>query len=270
MRAIARVWQNKGGRAMVYRFRGQIISPSKIERWIKRREGKANSSRVVNDASEGMIFCLVKKEPDENTSSMLTYFHVATLAEILKHLEYWPRDELENGAEEREELSDSSSEDEDFDCAVRRAESSLAQNAVGAPPQTCAITCPCGGDCRIVTKSTDRRSSNLASEEASKDVSENWITSKSTNYQACESQRRISISSPSANQENHWESNKQTRKRSIDDVGSPNERGDDHQTKQKKCIKFSCPYRKRNPAMFNVRTNRTCALISFPNVAELK
>lgn len=33
---------------------------------------------------------------------------------------------------------------------------------------------------------------------------------------------------------------------------------------------FSCPYRKRNPAMFNVRDYSSCALSAFPSFPALK
>jgi len=56
MRVLARIWQEQGRKDMIFQLRGQIVPLRKIERWIKRREGKPDSSQVENHASEGMIF----------------------------------------------------------------------------------------------------------------------------------------------------------------------------------------------------------------------
>ncbi|KAL2166663.1 hypothetical protein VTG60DRAFT_2326 [Thermothelomyces hinnuleus] len=35
-------------------------------------------------------------------------------------------------------------------------------------------------------------------------------------------------------------------------------------------VEFSCPFRKRNPVRFNVRDFQSCAVMSFPNMSQLK
>jgi hypothetical protein len=199
---------------------------------------------------------------------MLTYFYVATLADTLNHLKYWARDNPKDGAQEQDEMSDCASEDEDHDYPAGRAGTPSTDGSVRSFSP--AFAGPCKESRGIVQEPADR---DLNSEDGARREAKNLRISKSTDCQASGSHRRVAISSPNVTQVDHWESKGLTRKRTLDKTNNTNSRGaraDGHHVKQQKGIKFSCPYRKRNPVAFNVRTYRTCALMSFPNLAELK
>jgi len=199
---------------------------------------------------------------------MLTYFYVAALADTLNHLKYWPRDKLKNGSQEQDEMSDWASEDEDHDYPARGAGTPSTDGS--ARSFSPASSGPCKESREIAPESADR---DLNFEDGAMPEAKNFGISQSTDCQASGSHGRVAMSSPNVTRVDNWESKGLTRKRTLektDDTNSRGGRADGHHIKQQKAIKFSCPYRKRNPVAFNVRTNRTCALMSFPNLAELK
>ncbi|KAH6987683.1 hypothetical protein BKA56DRAFT_277894 [Ilyonectria sp. MPI-CAGE-AT-0026] len=51
---------------------------------------------------------------------------------------------------------------------------------------------------------------------------------------------------------------------------NPSGVGPPEQKRAKACIRFGCPYRKRNPLRFNVREHLNCATQSFTDMAQLK